>query len=153
MSRQAKQVHIFLYRKNKDKLYEFAIFQRSDNNLYWQGICGGVEKGESLEEASRREIFEEASIKASAPLHKLKTTSYLPLYLFKDKPKDSWDKEILVVPMYSFGMYYNGPIKISEEHDDFLWATYEEAEKLVYFHDQKVALWELKERLVRGMLI
>ena len=40
MSRQPKQVHIYLYRKNLFGIDEFAIFQRADNELWWQGICG-----------------------------------------------------------------------------------------------------------------
>ena len=34
-----------MYRKNLNGYYEFAIFQRADNELWWQGICGGVEEG------------------------------------------------------------------------------------------------------------
>ena len=55
--------------------------------------------------------------------------------------------------MYFFAMPYEGDIIISDEHTEVRWLPYEEAEKLVFYHDQKTALWELKERLLRGNLI
>jgi dATP pyrophosphohydrolase len=153
MSRQPKQVHIYLYRKNSAGGYEFAIFQRADNELWWQGICGGVENSESIEEAARRELFEEAGINDDLPLYPLETKSYLPAYIFREQIQAKWGKDVVVIPMYFFAMPFDGVIKISDEHKQFMWLSYEEAEKLVYFHDQKTALWELKERLLRGNLI
>ena len=44
--RKPENVHIFLFRK-KDTEYEYAIFQRSDNPDWWQGISGGVDEGET----------------------------------------------------------------------------------------------------------
>lgn len=153
MSRQPKQVHIFLYRENVNGYYEFAIFQRADYELCWQGICGGVEDDETIEVSAKRETFEEAGISDKSPLYRLDTESYLPANIFHEKTQAIWGKDIVVIPMYFFAMPFDGVIKISDEHKEFRWLTYEEAEKLVYFHDQKTALWELKERLLRGNLI
>lgn len=152
MARQPIQVHIYLYKKNKNMTYEFAIFQRADNDLWWQGICGGVEENESLEMSARREIFEEAGIDEKLPLYPLESKSYLPVYIFSDKIQKIWGKDRVVVPMYFFAMPYDGPITLSDEHSDVKWLSYEAAESLVYFHDQKTALWELKERLIRDNL-
>jgi dihydroneopterin triphosphate diphosphatase len=153
MSRQPQQVHIYLYRKNLNGYYEFAIFQRADNELWWQGVCGGVEEGETIELSAKREIFEEAGISDELPLYRLDIESYLPSDIFHKQDQAIWGKNIVVVPMYFFAMPYDGIIKISNEHKEIRWLPYEEAEELVYFHDQKVALWELKERLLRGNLI
>lgn len=153
MSRQAKQIHIYLYRKNLDDIYEFAIFQRSDNELWWQGISGGVEEGETIEEAARREAFEEAGISVKLPLYRLESISYLPTYIFDAEIQDEWRKDIVVIPMYFFAIPFDGNIKLSYEHSDIIWLTYNKAHDLVYFDDQKTALWELNERLIRKMLI
>ena len=153
MSRQPIQVHIYLYRMNLEGKYEFAIFQRADNELWWQGICGGVEEGETIEKSARREIFEEAGIINKLPLYKLESKSYLPVNIFGEKNQIEWSKEIIVIPMYFFAMPYDGIIKISHEHTECRWLIYEKAKDLVYFHDQKTALWELKERLLRDKLI
>lgn len=74
MSRQPKQIHVYLYRKNQNG-YEYAIFQRSENPLWWQGICGGVEDDETIEEAAIRETYEEAGIAGKLPLYRLDTMS------------------------------------------------------------------------------
>jgi dATP pyrophosphohydrolase len=153
VSRQPKQVHIYLYRKNLTGFDEFAIFQRADNELWWQGICGGVEDGETIEAGARREIFEEAGINDKLPLYRLDTESYLPAYIFDKQTQAKWGMNTVVIPMYFFAMPFNGIIKISDEHTEVRWLPYEEAEKLVYFHDQKTAIWELKERLIRGNII
>lgn len=153
MSRQPQQVHIYLYRKISNGSYEFAIFQRVENELWWQGVCGGVEEGETIEAAARREIFEEAGISDHFPLYFLDTISYLPADIFHPKAQAIWGKDIVVIPMYFFAMPFEGKIKLSDEHNGFRWLPYEEAEKLVYFHDQKTALWEVKERLLRENLI
>lgn len=153
MSRQTKQIHIYLYRKNIDCIYEFAIFQRSENELWWQGISGGVEGSETIEEGARREAFEEAGVDSELPLYRLDNISYLPTYLFDAQVQEQWGKDIVVIPMYFFAMPFEGEIKISHEHTEVRWLNYEEAKELVYFDDQKTALWELKERLARGNLI
>lgn len=153
MSRQPQQVHIFLYRKNSRGVYEFAILQRSDNPLWWQGVCGGVEEGETIEGGARREIFEEAGIDEKLPLYPLDSLSYLPADIFNKEHQRAWGKDVVVIPMYFFAMPFQGQIKLSDEHIQCRWLPYEEAEKLVYFDDQKVALWETKERLLRENMV
>ena len=55
--------------------------------------------------------------------------------------------------MYFFAMPYDGQIVLSAEHTEMRWAAYQPAYELVYWHDQKNALWELNQRLLRGNLI
>ena len=152
MARQPRQIHVYLYRKNADGDYEYAIFQRSENALWWQGVCGGVEAGETDEATARRELREEAGIHDDLPLHRLTTLSFLPSNIFSDETQALWGLDVVVVPMAFFAMPYDGAVALSDEHTSFQWRAYAEAEKLVYFHDQKVALWELNERLKRNNL-
>lgn len=51
MARQPRQVHIFLFR-HRDDHYEYAVFQRADMPLCWQGIRGGAEGDETPEEGA-----------------------------------------------------------------------------------------------------
>lgn len=151
MARQPIQVHIYLFRKSRDG-YEYAIFQRSDLTVCWQGICGGLEDGETVIEGARREIFEESGIKRDLPLFKLDTTSYLPDKIIADSERAHWRDDVIVIPMYYFAMEYNGEIKLSDEHLQYKWMSYHEAHEVIYFDDQKTALYELNELLLRNKL-
>lgn len=150
MPRQPQQVHIYLFRRNQNGVVEYAIFHRADDCDCWQGVCGGVEEGETAEQGARRELFEEAGISESLTLYHLDCMSYLPSNIFF--AHTFWGHDVVVVPMYFFAANFDGEITISEEHKEYRWCTYKEAEKLIYWHDQKVALWELDQRIIRGNL-
>ena len=151
MARQPIQAHIFLYRFLGDH-YEYAIFQLSDMPVCWQGICGGLENQETLEEGARREIFEEAGIREPLPLYRLENISYLPDNIFSKKARDHWGQQVVVVPMYFFAMPYDGNITLSSEHTAVLWLPFQQAHEKIYFKDQQIALYELNERLLRKLL-
>lgn len=151
MARQPKQVHIFLFRPSESG-YEYALFQRSDSKFCWQGICGGVEDNETAEEGAWREIFEEAGISEHLPLYPLESISYLPDNIFSKDERALWGNHIVVIPMYFFAMPFNGQIKLSEEHTDIKWLSYEDAYDLIYYQDQQIALYELNEKLRRNLL-
>ncbi len=149
--RQPINIHVYLYRKNRDGRYEYAVFQRADDPKCWQGVSGGVEDGETVEQAAHRESFEEAGITVRAPLYRLDTVSYLPADLFE--AHTVWGRNVVVCPMFFFAMPYDGAIVLSDEHLAMEWREYQAAYDLVYWHDQKTALWELNQRLLRGNLI
>ena len=151
MARQPIQVHIFLYRQNGAE-YEYAIFNRSDMPECWQGVCGGLEDAETIWEGAKRELYEEAGISGDFPLYKLESVSYLPDEIFSTKARSIWGKDIVVIPMYFFAMPFEGEIHLSEEHSAVEWLPYREAYDRILFKDQKIALYELKERLLRGNL-
>jgi len=151
MARKPENIHVYLYRKNIDDDVEFAIFQRTDDPKCWQGISGGVEDGETTEQAALRESFEEAGTPLDMPLYRLDTVSYLPADIFSAHVL--WGKDIVVCPMFFFAIPFAGDIILSHEHTEVRWLRYKYAEALVYWHDQKIALWELNERLIRGNLI
>ena len=151
MARQPKQVHIYLYRK-KENHYEYAILQREDMPFCWQGICGGLEDNETEAEGARRELMEEAGVMENLPLYPLESASSLPANIFDKETQELWGKNVVVVPMIFFAMPFDGTVKLSEEHTDIKWLPYEEAYELVYFMDQKIALCELNEKLLRGIL-
>jgi len=151
MARKPENVHVYIYRKSDYNEYEYAIFQRADNPEWWQGVSGGVEDGETVEQAALREANEEAGIPLHTHLYRLDSISYLPSSLFSECNK--WGKDVVVCPMYHYAIPHSGDIVFSEEHNEVRWLKYEEAVSLVYFHDQKNALWELNERLLRGNLV
>lgn len=75
------------------------------------------------------------------------TLSSNPSHFFiehKDK------KNLFVIPEYSFAVeLLNENIKLSNEHSNYSFLTYEECSKILEFDSNKRALYELNERIVR----
>lgn len=151
MSRQAKQVHIYLYRK-RNGVFEYAIFQRSDMPVCCQGVCGGLEDDETLEQGVLRELWEETGIKNVTKLQLLETVSYVPANQFGEKHRAVWGKTVVVIPMYCYAIPYDGEILLSDEHTEVKWMTYSDAMSVIYFDSQKTALYELNEKLLLGLI-
>lgn len=151
MARQPKQVHIFLYRR-KENGFEYSVFQRADMPFCWQGICGGLENDETPAQGARRELLEEAGIHEELPLYPLESVSYLPVGIFDTEKQQIWGKRVVVVPMYFYAMPFDGAVRLSDEHTTMKWLRYEQAYELVYYGDQKTALYELNEKLLRNIL-
>jgi len=149
MARAPYNVHVFLYRISENGNKEYAILRRSDDEK-WQGICGGGEDGETIAQSALREANEEVGLTGSNILYKLDSVSYIPATEFK--AQEYWGKDVVVIPMYYFATLYNGNIILSDEHSEYKWCNFNEARKLIYWHDQKNALWELNERLERDIL-
>lgn len=59
-----------------------------------------------------------------------------------------WGEDVLVIPEYSFGVDTKDfEIKISDEHKEFKWVTYEEANDFLIWDSNKTTIWELSYRL------
>ncbi|MBR6742604.1 MAG: NUDIX domain-containing protein [Clostridia bacterium] len=151
MARQPLQAHIFLYRKAKNG-FEYAIFRRSDHSECWQGICGGMEDDETVEQGAIRELFEESGVVPASPLHRLETVSYIPTWIFSKEERQVWGEDVFVFPMYYFALEYDGEIRLSEEHTEYRWLDYPSAKRLLYFDDQRTALYELDGKLTLGII-
>lgn len=125
----------------------FCIMLRSDMGV-WQFIAGGGEDGEQPLEAAIRESYEEAGIKGKMEFHSLESMTYVPVFYFSEKVREYWGKHRIVIPVHCFCLELeNTAIMLSEEHTDYKWCTYSEAEKLLHFDIDKTALWELNYKL------
>lgn len=61
-----------------------------------------------------------------------------------------WGEEVCLVYEHCFGIESsNEEIKLSHEHTEFKWCTYEEAKELLRYDSNKNALWELNYKLSR----
>jgi dihydroneopterin triphosphate diphosphatase len=67
--RQPLQVIVFPFRVTAAGP-EYAVFRRADDGC-WQGVAGGVEDGEDLVTAARRETAEEAGLAGGRPVYTL----------------------------------------------------------------------------------
>ena len=133
--RKPKQVLVFLYRKKLQ---------------VWQAISGGVEDDETLIETVKREVFEETGIEAN-DIFELSSVSSIPVVNITGK--FSWGNDVYVVTEHSFGVFTeNSDIKLSSEHKQYEWFTFDEAYEKLEFDSNKTALWELNQRLLNSDL-
>jgi len=144
MPRAPFQVLVLPYRRIAAGM-QVAVMHRADYQL-WQFVSGGGELGETAEAAARREGFEEAGIPASAAYRPLDARAMIPACWFPAWP--TWPDGVLLVPEHAFAVDVGDrAIVQSAEHDDVRWAHYDEAVALLRFDSNRVALWELHERL------
>ncbi len=125
-----------IFFKNDENLKYLLVKRIDARGGFWQPITGGLEEGESIKNAVVREVKEETSFINISKIIKLD-------YFFQFKDEDLWLTE------YVFGIEipdFKDP-DISWEHDDYKWCTYEEAQKLLVWQENKKALKLLNDIL------
>jgi dihydroneopterin triphosphate diphosphatase len=149
--REPFTVLVFLFRSTADGP-RYAVFRRADD-ANWQSVSGGMETGETLRAAARRETLEETGMPATNPLYELDMVSGVEKSCFK--AAEHWPADLYIVPKHFFAMDVtteNRPISLSDEHSEFRWMSYVEAYDALRYDDDKTALWELDTRLGRDDL-
>ncbi|MHC4848774.1 MAG: NUDIX domain-containing protein, partial [Planctomycetota bacterium] len=143
MPREPFNVLVIPYRERAGAR-EFAVFHRSDCEM-WQFIAGGGEDGEQPAATARREAFEEAGIDGELGWIALDTTTSIPRTAYPDAP---WPPSVLVIPEICFAVHVpDVEIRLSPEHDRFEWLDSESARTRLTWDSNRVALWELQQRL------
>lgn len=144
MPRAPLQILVVPYRLGTRGL-ELLVLRRADYDV-WQFVSGGAEEGESPVQAARREGFEEAGIPMSTPYQRLDAMAMLPACWFSAWTR--WPAGTLVIPEHAFAVDVSGhdPV-LSHEHVEARWASMDDALATLRFDSNRVALWELHERL------
>jgi dihydroneopterin triphosphate diphosphatase len=146
MTRAPFQILVFPYRQQTLPTLEYAIFCRADDRC-WQGIAGGGEADETPRQAAQRESFEEAGIPATCTFLQLETINSIPVVHFRDSYQ--WGEAKFIIPEYTFGVNTDGvELTISREHDAYQWMSFAAATKLLTYDGNKIALWELNQKLL-----
>ena len=127
----------------------FCVFRRADFDV-WQFIAGGGENNEKPIQAAQREIKEETGVTAEK-LTELKSVAFVPAEVVAKNLRAHWDKNIFVIPEYSFAFECNADPTISREHCEYQWLPYDMARKLLKWDSNKVAMYEAMCRLNSGM--
>ena len=141
MGRAQFNILVIPYRLG-DREHEYAVFHRSDSEM-WQFIAGGGEDEERPEEAARRESFEEAGITDGVFWIRLDSTSSVPRTAFPGAP---WPDSVYVIPEYSFAVDVGDfEIRLSKEHDKMEWFGYDAASEKLTWDSNRTAMWELRE--------
>lgn len=151
MARAKYQVLVLPYQKQGNAIL-YCIFKRSDMDA-WQFIAGGGESEDpSPLVSAKREANEEAGISCDAKFYALETTSSISTEGFK-KARSVWGETCLIIPEYCFAVeVLDGAITISREHTSFEWVDYATAVQRLKYDSNKVALWELDNKLKMGLI-
>ena len=134
----------YIYENN----VEYCIFKRADMNI-WQFIAGGGEDDEEPRTAAIRESLEEASISPNSNYRQLVSMGYVSVENFSEKVRQTWEEKS-VIPVFTFSVNLDKKdIVISDEHTEFKWYNYTEANERLHFDLDKTALYELNEEIKR----
>ena len=123
----------------------FCVFRRSDCGQ-WQFVAGGGEDNEMPIEAAKREIFEETGITAD-DIIPLQSICHIPVSIFPSRYLYHWDKDIYVIPEYTFAFKCSKNIVLSHEHMEYAWLPYKEAKEKLKWDSNRTALYELNCKL------
>ena len=116
----------------------FLLFHRCPRpelglSAFWQGVSGGVEDGETLEEAANREFIEETRIK---PL-RIESIDFSYSIPIMDEWRDKYPSGTEKITEHVFVAHLNQHQKpiLSGEHDQFKWFTKDEAIDMLTFEN------------------
>jgi len=123
----------------------YCVMHRADAD-WWQFIAGGGEDSETPIETAKRETFEESGIETDC-IFRLTAMSYVPANCISERHRKNWPVNTYVLPEYFFAFETSDEIKLSHEHTEYKWVTFYEAESLLHWQTNVVAMYELKCRL------
>ena len=120
----------------------------------WQFIAGGGEdEDRSTLISAQREAFEEAGISSQMRFTELETTCSISTECFRNA-RSVWGEACLVIPEHCFAVEMQSEvISISCEHGCFEWVDYSTAKARLKYDSNKVALWELDNKIRLGIIV
>lgn len=139
--RQPVQVLVYPVRRTGGT-WEYLLLRRiSERGGFWQGVTGGVEKGEDLDEAARRELVEETGL---VPLA-LEDIGYSYSYsvVGNEWPEHFYGVGVEKITEHAFVAFVEGqqePVIDPEEHDEWKWLRFRKALEILKWPENVVAL-------------
>ncbi len=138
--REPVQVLVYPVRRAGDD-WEFLLLRRLESRRgFWQGVTGGVEPGEALAQAARRELLEETGLSPSK-LEQIDFCYSLPL---DEEDRRLYGAGVEVVDEFVFLAFVEveaGEPKLDpREHDRWRWCRFDEALELLKWPENKEAL-------------
>lgn len=132
------QVEAIIFRRNGN-IIEYLLLKRlPERNGFWQPVTGGVEEGETREEALRREVMEETGVENMVVVIE-------DLYYFEFSDPNLNQE-------YVYGVEISPSEEIifdQKEHSEYRWCSFQEALQLLHWKENKEALRKLNATLTR----
>ena len=142
------QAAIYVVRPFGDS-HQYLMLHRVLKQLtFWQGVTGGVESGETIDQTAARELIEETGFT---------TDDLQPIDYSYTFPADEFFRNIYEQPVDTITQHVyvarvpadSEPTIDSKEHDQYRWCSYEEALELLYWWDDKESIKRVEEFMQR----
>ena len=131
------QVCVFLFREQKDGREYLLLHRVTKQGVFWQGVTGALEKGETLLQAAALEVLEETS---------LTPADICPVdFSYRFPVSDEWreaygpDPDEIIEHVFVAEVDGDDPI-LSIEHDAWEWRLPKEADGMLKWSDNIEAL-------------
>jgi len=149
--RRPVQVLVYAVRWT-DKGWRYLLLHRiPEREGFWQGVSGGVEWGEALADAARRELFEETGLRP-VKLRRIDCSYTFPVqeeWRQLYSPSVSPGVTEIVEHVFVAAVEGEEPVITPEEHDEWHWCTYKEALALLVWPENIEAL-KCCQRVLEG---
>lgn len=122
---------------------EYLLMRRADLGV-WQWVAGGGEDVETPLEAARRELEEETGYLQDPK--ELDSRSAIPVIDVCESLAYGVKRPILMEFAFAAEVPFTA-VRISEEHTEVAWLTYEEARSRLNWDSNRTALWETNFRI------
>ena len=122
---ESNYIELHIYNPKSGK---FLLLKRAPHKIYggtWQMITASCEDGESTKQTALRELAEETSLKAD----KLFSVPHVNTFYF------DINDTVCLSPVF-LAYVSSKKIKISAEHTDYKWVSYDKAVEQIHWPDQ-----------------
>lgn len=121
------QVLVYPVRATENQDWEYLLLHRlATRGDFWQGVTGGIEEGEEIIEAAKRETIEETGL-VPITIHKV---DYSYSYPVAEKWRYLYAEEVEEITEYVFVAQVEGnqtPTPDPREHDQWQWLPFDQA--------------------------
>lgn len=138
-------VWIVCLKQNEPK---YLMFKRSEKaGGFWQGITGAPFANEEIEAGAMRELFEETGI---GPNQKVSSLDFGYCFPVLGAWKIAYRSEVEKIVEKVFVTFVDDFVepKLSDEHTEFRWCSYQEGLELLKWPNNKASLQVLHKKLV-----
>ena len=138
------QVSIFTVRPTSSSGHEYLLLHRVLPRIaFWQPVTGGVESGETIDKAARRELVEETGFSPHDLSQISFTYSFTPDEFFKEIYESPPDR--IVVHVFVARVPAGSEPRIDPvEHDEYHWCSFDDALELLYWWDDREAIQKVE---------